>query len=83
MPTCCLCETRNMELFKLETAGIVDRFMKGHIDFPEYIAATDVSFASAMPRMAGTNIPELRTVMMANHDTVMEEMVRRTTPVID
>jgi hypothetical protein len=55
-----------METFKLETAGILDRFLKGHIDFPGYIAAADASFASAMPQMAGLDIPQLRAVMMAN-----------------
>jgi hypothetical protein len=68
-----------MEAFRAETKGIVDRFMAGHIDFPEYIAATDISFASALPRLGG-DIPDVRALMMANHDTVMAEMVRRTPP---
>jgi hypothetical protein len=67
---------------KLESAGILNRFMDGHIDFPEYIAATDATFANALPRFTGQDIPQLRAVMLANHDIVMEEMVRRTQPIV-
>ena len=70
-----------METFKRETAGIVTRFMARQIDFPEYVAATDATFASALPRLAGGDLTLIRAVMMANHDTVMAEMVRRTSPI--
>lgn len=70
-----------MEAFKRETAGIVTRFMARHIDFPEYIAATDATFASSLPRLTSGDIHLVRAVMMANHDTVMAEMVRRTSPI--
>jgi hypothetical protein len=71
-----------MELFKAETTGIVERFMAQQIDFPEYIAATDATFASALPRLTSGDIPSVRAVMLANHDTVMEEMIRRTPPAL-
>jgi len=66
-----------MEKFKLETAGILDSFMKGDIGFPQYITATDAAFAGAMPRLGNLDIPQLRAVMLGNHNTVMEEMLRR------
>jgi hypothetical protein len=71
-----------MEAFRTETKGIVARFMAGHIDFPEYIATTDSTFASALPRLGG-NIPDVRALIMANHDTVMAEMIRRTSPIAE
>jgi hypothetical protein len=67
----------SLENFKLETLRIVDRFLRGRIDLAEYIAATDRSLASAMPRLTDGDLPQLRGLLLGNNDIVMEEMLRR------
>jgi len=61
--------------------GLVTSFLQQHMSFPEYIAATDAAFYQLIPGLSGESLPRLRALMLANHDMVMQEMARRTSPV--
>jgi hypothetical protein len=66
-----------MKAFKLELSIILSRFLERQIDFPEYIAARDAAFSRAMSRFTEKDTPELRILMMATNDSVVQEMLRR------
>ena len=66
-----------MRIYAIETDGLVVRFLQHNMTFPEYVAATDATLSRLIPGLLGENLPRLRALMLANHDTVMAEMVRR------
>ena len=68
--------TASMEAYKLETHKILKRFLSGQTNFPACIAALDSAFATLTPDF--NDLGELRTVMLANNETVMQEMHKRT-----
>jgi len=67
-----------MWIYVRETDGLVASFLQHHMTLPEYVAATDATLSRLIPGLLGENLPRLRALMLANHDTVMAEMVRRT-----
>jgi hypothetical protein len=69
-------DTASLEAYKLETHEIVERFLSGQTNFPACIAAMDSAFAGLIPDF--DDLGELRTVMLANNETVMQEMHKRT-----
>jgi hypothetical protein len=68
-------DTTTFEAYKLETHEIVARFVSGKTNFPDCIAALDSAFAVLIPDL--DDLVELRTVMLANNETVMQEMHKR------
>jgi hypothetical protein len=68
-------DTTTFEAYKLETHEIVERFLSGKTNFPDCITALDSAFAVLIPDL--DDLVELRTVMLANNETVMQEMHKR------
>lgn len=66
-----------MEDIRLEQSIILNLFLDRHIDFPQYVIARDASLARATPRFTDQDTAELRILMLAMKDRVMEEMLRR------
>jgi hypothetical protein len=62
--------------YKLETHEIVERFLSGQTNFPACIAALDSAFDALIPDL--DDLVELRVAMLANNETVMQEMHKRT-----
>ncbi len=66
-----------MEVYKRETREVVRRFLGHNLSFPNCIAALDAALAGLLPRLQPNEIYEVRAVMLANNDRVMEEMATR------
>jgi len=66
-----------MEKFRLATSRSVGRFLRGSIDFAEYVAVTDRCFSRAVSRLSNEDILQLRVLILGNNDIVMDEMLRR------
>jgi hypothetical protein len=69
-------ESASLEAYKLETHEIVERFLSGQTNFPACNAALNSAFAALIPDF--DDLCELRAVMQANNETVMQEMHKRT-----
>ena len=66
-----------MEVYKTETRKVMKRFLHYHLSFNACIHALDAALSGFIPRMQQEDIPELRTLILANHETMMKEMERR------
>ena len=66
-----------MEVYKSETKEVLHRFLGHRLKFPECIAALDAALAGRIPKLTPEQLPELRTVMLANNERVMKEMEKR------
>jgi predicted Zn-ribbon and HTH transcriptional regulator len=66
-----------VEVYKRETREIIRRFRIHNLNFPSCIAALDAALAGLLPRIQPHQLDEVRAVMLANNDQVMEEMARR------
>ena len=66
-----------MEVYKREAREVVRRFLLRQLSFPNTIAALDAALAGVLPRLKPEQLDEVRAVMLANNETVMEEMARR------
>jgi hypothetical protein len=69
-----------MEVYKNETREIIRRFIDHRISFPECIAALDAAYAELPKELTGEQLAELRALMLANNERVMNEMERRRVP---
>jgi len=69
-----------MEVYKRQTREIIMRFLLRQLSFQKCIAALDAALAGALPRQKPEQLDELRAVMLANNEKVMEEMARRGSP---
>lgn len=66
-----------VEVYKGETREVLRRFMLRELSFPECICALDAALAGLVPRMKPDQLDEVRSVMLANNATVMDEMAHR------
>jgi hypothetical protein len=67
-----------MEAYRKQTQKIVKSFLAREITFPECVAALDHALARFIrKKMLAEELPNLRAVMMANNETLMQEMERR------
>jgi hypothetical protein len=66
-----------MEVYLRETQEIVRRFLKHKLTFPECISALDAALAALVPHLKPKRLPELGAVMLANNESVMQEMHKR------
>ena len=66
-----------MEVYKIETREIIRRFLADRLSFADCVATLDAALADLIPRLHKEDLAELRTVMLFNNATVMEEMERR------
>ncbi len=66
-----------VEVYRRETKSLVERFIKNQLTFDACIYSLDAALVRLIPRMKSKQLNELRTVMLANNERVMEEMARR------
>ena len=66
-----------VEVYKRETREVVRRFLTHNLSFPNCIAALDAALAGLLPRLQPDQIDEVRAVILANNDQVMEQMATR------
>ena len=66
-----------MDTYRLQTRGVLDRFLEHRLSFPECIAALDAALADFMSRFNPEQLASVRALMLANNDIVMKEMERR------
>jgi len=66
-----------VEVYKSETKEVLHRFLGRRLKFPECIAALDAARAGLIPKLTPEQLPELRSVMLANNERVMKEMTKR------
>ena len=69
-----------MEAYKSATADVMQRFLDRRLGFADCIAALDAALADLIPRLTSEQLVDLRSVMLANNETVMKEMERRGPP---
>ncbi len=66
-----------MEVYKNETREVIRRFLEYKLSFPDCIAALDAALAGLIPTLDPAELGSLRALMLANNETVMQEMERR------
>jgi len=66
-----------MEVYKRETQEIVGRFLSQELSFPDCVVALHSALARLLPTLEREQFDEVRVVMLANNDTVMDEKARR------
>ena len=66
-----------MEVYERETKKVIRRFLARHLSFAKCISGLDAALARAIPHLLPIQLDELRDVMLANNNLVMEEMARR------
>jgi hypothetical protein len=66
-----------VEVYKREAQEIVGRFLSHQLSFPDCIVALHTALAHLLPTLEREQFNEVRVVMLANNDTVMHEMARR------
>jgi len=66
-----------LEVFKRETHEIVGRFLSHQLGFPDCITALHSALARLLPTLEPEQFDEVRVVLLANNDAVMDEMARR------
>lgn len=65
-----------MEAYEHKTRDIIELFLSHRIS-PQCTAALDAALAALIPTLRGEQIPRLHAVLVANNETVMQEMKRR------
>jgi len=66
-----------MKVYERETRGVIRRFLRRQIAFPNCIAALDAALAGLLPRLKPEQLDQVRALMLANNETVMTEMALR------
>jgi hypothetical protein len=66
-----------VEVYKRETREVIKRFLERKISFPECICALDAALAALILLLDPSDLAPLRASMLANNETVMQEMERR------
>lgn len=66
-----------MEVYERETKDVIRRFLSRKLTFPACIAALDAALAGLIPHVQPAQLNELRALMLANNNRVMEEMAHR------
>src|SRR5205085_578561 len=66
-----------LEVYKRETQEIVGRFLSHQLNFHECIVSLHSALARLLPTLEREHFDEVRVVMLANNDTVMDEIARR------
>jgi hypothetical protein len=69
-----------VDVYKQETGEVIRRFLAHRLSFPDCIAALDAALAGLLPELKPERLDELRALMLANNERVMEEMARRRRP---
>ena len=66
-----------LEVYERETQEIVGRFLSHQLSFPDCVVALQFALARLLPTLEREQFDEVRVLMLANNDTVMDEMARR------
>ena len=66
-----------MEVYERETKEVILRFLSRKLTFPACIAALDASLSRLIQEMRPAQLYLLRDLMLANNESVMNEMARR------
>ena len=66
-----------MEAYEQKTKDIIDSFLSHRISLPQCTVALDAALAALIPTLSAEQLPRLRAVLVANNETVMQEMKRR------
>jgi len=66
-----------VDAYRRETKSLVTRFLHNKLSFESCIYSLDAALLRLIARMKAKQLNELRSVMLANNDRVMEEMARR------
>jgi len=66
-----------MEVYKEETQDVVGRILSHQLSFPGCIVALNAAPARLLPTLEREQFDEVRVILLANNDTVMDEMARR------
>lgn len=66
-----------LEVYKRNTQEIVRRFLDHRITFAGCMAALDAAFGVLLPKLKPEQLPDVRTVVLANNERVMAEMHKR------
>jgi len=66
-----------VEVYKTKTDDIVRRFLLRQFRFPDCVAALDAALSGLLPTLTPEDFDKVRAMMLANNDTVMDEMARR------
>ena len=66
-----------MEVYKKQTQKIVKSFLDHQMAFPECISTLDAALVRFIKRRGHGESPAIKTVLLANNDTVMQEMEKR------
>jgi len=66
-----------VDVYKQETREILRRFLAHELSFPDCIAALDAALAGLLPTLKPEQLDEVRLVMIANNERVMDEMALR------
>jgi len=66
-----------VEVYERETKDVIRRFLSRKLTFPACIAALDAALAGLIPHVQPAQLNELRALMLANNNRVMEEMAHR------
>ena len=65
-----------LEVYKRETQEVVRSFLSHELSFPDCIAALHSALARLLPTLEREQFDEVRVVLLANNDAVMDEMAR-------
>jgi hypothetical protein len=66
-----------MEAYQRDTRKVINRFLGHRIGFADCVAILDAALARLIPKMPREHLPALRVLLLANNETVMQEMERR------
>ena len=69
-----------MEAYKRETEKVIKRFLNHRLSFAERISALDEVLDDLHPTPTADELDALRSLILANNETVMKEMERRGPP---
>jgi len=66
-----------MEVYKKQTQKIAKSFLGHQTTFPECISALDAALVRFSKRRGHVEFPAIQAVLLANNETVMQEMEKR------
>jgi hypothetical protein len=66
-----------MKEYESRTQEVIRLFLNHTISFPECIAALDKAFGAIITEVTGKDLLALTALALANNETVMREMSRR------
>jgi hypothetical protein len=69
-----------MEVYEHQTREVIERLLAHKISLAQCVAALDAALAGLVPKLTCEQLPHLQALLLANNETVMAEMERRSLP---